>query len=86
MSSAELFERIVEAIAQQEHLVIESDSTGTAEELLKRTDNGAQQGERLSWGSTGKANPKGYCQHATGLGDRHHLSHNNSNELTSSLG
>lgn len=63
----------------QEHLKIETTSSGTAKELLKKTDNGAQNTDseaKISWGSTGAANPKGYCQHATRLDDPNHLTHN----------
>ena len=79
-------EEMLAAMAAQKHLQIETSSQGgTAEELLQRTDNGQQVGDKLSWGSTGRANPEGYCQHATALWDPKHRSHSNRNELTGSL-
>lgn len=84
MSLKELFSRLAEAQADQEHLEITSSSNGkTSEELLQSTDNNEVPIEEgVSWGSTGRANPKGYCQHATFLGDRSHLSHKNGDEFT----
>lgn len=82
MSLKEFFERLAQA--PQEDLEISSSSSGkTSEELLKATDNSEVPIEEgVSWGSTGRANRKGYCQHATFLGDKSHLSHKNGDDFT----
>lgn len=87
MSIREFYRTLAEAQDHQEYLEIETTSSGTAEELLKRTDNGAQNesgdGTKLSWGSTQLANSNGYCQHATRIDDPKHLSHyNNGKDFT----
>lgn len=84
MSLREFFSRLAEAQEDQEHLEISTSSKGkTAKELLEDTDNGQVPVEEgVSWGSTGQANRKGYCQHATFLGDKSHLSHKNGDDFT----